>query len=151
MRRSFRLSALVALGFGLSACSTIVEGTSQDIQINTKPVGASCDLIRDGVVIGTVDPTPGKVKVKKTKQNIQVVCEKEGYRQSTQSNKSGFAGATAGNILLGGLVGVAIDAASGAANKYDPEVNIVLEPVEPDQKPMMDKPQEDMKAGKPTS
>lgn len=33
-----------------------------------------------------------------------------------------------GNILLGGLVGVAIDAARGAGQKFPPQVTVVLEP-----------------------
>jgi hypothetical protein len=106
----------------------VVEGTSQSIQVNTIPAGAKCDLVRDGAVIGTVNPTPGSVTVKKNKQNILVNCEKDGYQNASFNNKSDFAGATAGNILLGGLVGVAMDAASGAANKYDGEVNITLPP-----------------------
>ena len=129
MKRFVRMFAAVVCASGLGACASIVEGTSQEIAVNTQPPGASCDLMRDGVVIGMVANTPGRVTIKKNKQNINVVCKKEGFQQATQSNKSDFAGATVGNVLLGGLVGVAIDAASGASNKYDPEVNIVLQPV----------------------
>ncbi|MCA8928483.1 MAG: hypothetical protein KDC18_10470 [Alphaproteobacteria bacterium] len=124
-----KMLGVIVCASGLGACASIVEGTSQEIAVNTKPPGASCELRRDGVVIGVVPKTPGTVTVKKTKQNINVVCEKDGFEQASFRNKSDFAGATAGNLLLGGIVGVAIDAASGASNKYDGEVNIVLQPV----------------------
>lgn len=118
---------MLASSFG--ACASIVEGTSQEIAINTQPPEASCELFRDNVVIGIVPSTPGTVTVKKTKQNINVVCKKDGFQQVSQNNKSDFAGASVGNLILGGFVGIAIDAASGATNKYDGEVNIVLQPV----------------------
>lgn len=123
-----RLGVFALLPLALSACSTIVEGTSQDIQVNSTPPGARCELKRDGTVIGVVPSTPGSVNVKKTKQNIMVTCSKEGYQDASFNNKSDFAGATAGNLLLGGIIGVGIDAATGATNKYDPEVNITLPP-----------------------
>ena len=124
-----RLTALGALAFATGACSTIIEGTSQNISVSTQPPEASCELVRDGVVIGLISSTPGSVKVEKNKQNIMITCKKDGYRDGVYRNESDFAGATAGNILLGGIIGVGIDAATGAANKYDGDVAIVLEPL----------------------
>jgi hypothetical protein len=53
---------------------------------------------------------------------------KDGYQQTTYLNHSGVAGATFGNIVLGGGVGWAIDSASGADNKYESPVNMTLLP-----------------------
>jgi hypothetical protein len=44
-------------------------------------------------------------------------------------NKSGAAGATFGNIVLGGGIGWAIDSATGSDNKYDSPVNLSLVPL----------------------
>ena len=110
----------------LSACSSIVEGTSQEIVINTAPSGADCSLVREGISIGRVDPTPGAATVKKTKHDITIVCNKKGYQGTTFFNKSDVAGATVGNVILGGGIGWAIDSASGADNKYTSPVNITL-------------------------
>ncbi len=131
MNRLYRILAVIVSTSSLGACASIIEGTSQEISINTQPPGASCELIREDVVIGVVPNTPGMVTVKKTKQNINVICKKDGYVQGSQRNESDFAGASVGNLILGGFVGIAIDAASGATNKYDPEVNIILHPVAP--------------------
>lgn len=116
-----------AMVLALSGCSSIVEGTSQEIVINTNPPGANCSLMREGVSIGRVDPTPGAVTVKKTKNDMNIVCNKKGYNEATYFNKSDVAGATVGNILLGGGIGWAIDSASGADNKYTSPVNITME------------------------
>jgi hypothetical protein len=117
---------LLAALLALPACSSIVEGTSQELLINTNPAGADCALKRQGYVIGRVNPTPGGVTVKKTKHDITVVCNKKGYEETTYFNKSGAAGATVGNIILGGGIGWAIDSASGADNKYETPMNITM-------------------------
>lgn len=120
------LLTLVTLG----ACSSIVDGTSQEIVVNTNPPGANCSLEREGVSIARIDPTPGAATVKKTKYDITVRCTKKGYQEATFLNNSGVAGATFGNIIAGGGIGWAIDSASGADNKYDSPVNITLNPAE---------------------
>lgn len=122
-----RLSALVTIGLVATGCSSIIDGRSQTISFNTNPAGANCVLTRNGLTIGNVQ-TPGGILVEKTKHNIQVVCAKEGYEDSTAMLKSGVAGATFGNIILGGGIGWAIDSASGADNKYDEVVNVTLNP-----------------------
>jgi len=110
----------------LSACSSIIEGTSQEIMVNTNPAGANCSLEREGLSIARVDPTPGAATIKKTKYDITIRCNKQGYEEATYLNHSGTAGATFGNIILGGGVGWAVDSAAGADNKYDSPVNITM-------------------------
>jgi PEGA domain len=124
MRGSLIASAVLA--FCVSGCSTIVEGKSQLLSINTTPPGATCVLTRNGETIGSVTPTPGNINVEKTKHDITVTCDKDGYEQTTLINKSGSAGATFGNIILGGGIGWAIDSATGSDNKYDTPVTVTL-------------------------
>lgn len=124
------LIPLLALSFSTAGCSSIIEGTSQELTVNTNPSGASCSLERQGASIARIDPTPGAATIKKTKYDITVKCDKDGYQQATYLNHSGAAGATFGNIILGGGIGWAIDSASGADNKYDTPVNITLVPDE---------------------
>jgi hypothetical protein len=122
--------ALVAViaATGLSGCSSVIEGTSQEILVNTNPSGANCEFVREGNVIARVSQTPGGATIKKTKHDITLRCTKDGYQEATYLNHSGAAGATFGNIILGGGIGWAIDSASGADNKYDGVVNISLVP-----------------------
>lgn len=121
------LLALVA-AVSLSACSSIIEGTSQEIAVNTNPPGAVCQFQREGTVIATIPVTPAATTIKKTKHDITISCDKAGYQTATFMNNSDVAGATVGNIILGGGIGWAIDSASGADNKYTSPVNITLVP-----------------------
>jgi len=73
------------------------------------------------------------IALSETKHDIWVVCVKSGYQQATYFNHSGAAGATVGNIILGGGIGWIIDSASGADNKYDSPVNLTLSPNPPGQ------------------
>lgn len=122
MKKFILLAAVAAL----AGCSSIVEGTSQELVINTVPEGANCALIREGQVIGRVSETPGGITIKKSKHDITVECTKKGYQKATYFNKSDVAGATVGNIILGGGIGWAIDSANGADNKYTTPMNITL-------------------------
>jgi hypothetical protein len=123
---------LCALGFNLSGCASVIEGTSQIITVNTNPAGADCSLNRmpEGV-IARVSQTPAGVTIRKTKYDITIKCNMPGYQEATYLNHSGAAGATFGNIVLGGGIGWAVDSASGSDNKYDSPVNITLVPNTP--------------------
>ena len=110
----------------LSNCATIIEGRSQEITVNTNPDGASCDLLRQDISLGTIDPTPGSIYIEKTKYDLKIICNKKGYETATYLNHSGSAGATFGNIVAGGLIGWGVDSATGSDNKYDSPVNITL-------------------------
>ena len=111
-----------------SGCATIVKGSTQDLTINTDPTGAACDLSRAGVVIGSVNPTPGTVQIKKDKNNIEVKCKKSGYTETSGDIPANFEGWTVGNVLIGGIIGFAVDYGSGALNSYEPELLIKLTP-----------------------
>lgn len=92
------------------------------------PTGANCALVREGAVIARINPTPAAATIKKTKHDITIECEKDGYQKTTYFNHSDVNGATVGNVILGGGIGWAIDSASGADNKYTTPVNITMTP-----------------------
>jgi hypothetical protein len=98
--------------------------------INTNPSGADCDIYRNADKIASVSDTPGSVYIEKTKYDIKIECDKDGYQTATYMNHSGTAGATWGNIVAGGLVGWGVDSATGSDNKYESPVNITLVPEE---------------------
>ena len=113
-----------------SGCAAIIEGTSQKIEINTRPQGASCTLNRDELQLGKIDSTPGTLEVKKDKGNIVISCSKVGFTTQKYTNKSDISAANVGNFVLGGLgfIGSAIDTSMGADNKYESSVTIELSP-----------------------
>lgn len=73
--------------------------------------------------------TPGTVSVEKSKENINVVCRKACYQDGASVVVSGTEAMTAGNIIAGGVVGLGIDAASGALNKYAAETQVHMAPI----------------------
>jgi hypothetical protein len=119
---------LVALGILVSGCASIVKGTTQSVTVNTEPVGANCILSRDGQQIAVVNPTPGTVQIGKGAGTVAVQCKKVGYVDAAGTLSSSFQAMTFGNILFGGIIGVAVDAASGAMHEYPPMVTITLVP-----------------------
>lgn len=118
------------LGLAAAAvgCASIVEGTDQSVTVQTMPSGANCELKRDGQVIGVVNPTPGTVTVDKSKHDIAVICKKDGYQDASGAFSSDFQGMTFGNILFGGIIGVAVDASSGAMHEYPASISIAMAP-----------------------
>lgn len=127
MKRLISVATLLA-AFSASGCATIVEGSSTTVTVDTRPPGAVCDLKRDGQTIAVINPTPGSISVSKSKHDINVRCEREGYEDAVGVVGSEFQAMTFGNILFGGLIGVAVDASSGAMNEYPPLITITMLP-----------------------
>ena len=56
--------------------------------------------------------------MQRSKENVEIRCNKSGFQEGYASIPSNFEGWTVGNILLGGVVGLGVDAATGAINQY---------------------------------
>lgn len=129
--------AAVVMALTLSGCASMFSGSSQTTAINTNPKGARCELIRNGVVIASVANTPGNFSYKKSKVDAQVKCTKPGYQEATAALPSDTDAWTFVNLVLfplGTVIGVGIDAGTGAINKYDEAVTITLPAAAPDNK-----------------
>lgn len=126
--KSIRLLALGAASM-LSACASVMEGTSESVAVNTNPPGATCNVDRAGTRLGTISPTPGSVNVSKSKNDLTVTCTKEGYEQAQLSVSPKFVGTTFGNVLIGGGVGAIVDAATGASFDLPDQVSVSMAPV----------------------
>ncbi|MGD9535551.1 MAG: hypothetical protein AB7P52_03965 [Alphaproteobacteria bacterium] len=124
-------SAAMLGGLALSACATVMEGSSQSIAIATTPSGATCHVERESEQLGAVAGTPGSLHIEKSKNDITVTCAKPGFETARVSYSPEFVGTTFGNILLGGGIGAIIDASTGANYVYPTEVSLTLAPEEP--------------------
>ena len=110
----------------LSACATITRGTNDTLVVNSQPAGADVKLSN-----GMTGVTPATFKLPR-KSDIVVEVKKAGYepaKVNIVSQMSGAGGAgMAGNVLVGGIIGAAVDAGSGAMNDLKPNpVSIRLE------------------------
>jgi len=115
------LLSLMASAF-LGGCATLTTSSSQTVTLTTEPPGAACTFRREGEVIGIVNPTPGSLSVKKSHADIDVTCVKEGFLDAVGRVGSKFQAMTFGNILFGGIIGIAVDAVSGATAEYEANV-----------------------------
>lgn len=118
MRAFQTLSILALTSMLLTSCATITRGTKEVLVVESEPVGAKVTT-----TIGLTGTTPATFKVSR-KGGFVVTIEKEGYEAvqvqvSSQVAGAGAAG-MAGNVLLGGLIGAAVDAGTGAMKELKP-------------------------------
>jgi hypothetical protein len=124
-----RLALIVAMA--MAGCATIMNrGRKQWVTVTSTPTGATATI--DGV---TTIQTPGQAKLKRGKDHV-IVIEKEGYETSQTVLDHELSGWVFGNLVFGGLVGLAIDFGAGGAYKLDPDtINVMLRETEPPQQP----------------
>ncbi|BCX19073.1 MAG: hypothetical protein KatS3mg117_2755 [Geminicoccaceae bacterium] len=104
---------------GLAGRATVESGTSQTLLVETPGVtAAACRLADNRQGVWCRPATPGAVTVHRGDGPVHVVCEKEGYETTAVTVEEEFAAATLGNVILGGAVGIFVDAVSGAAQRY---------------------------------
>jgi hypothetical protein len=122
---SIRLLCVVTAGILaslLGGCATVVNGTTQTIPVSSSPSGAS--IFADGRFMGT---TPCQVELSRRTSHV-LSFEKEGYEPTSVAISREISAMTAGNVLIGGLIGLGVDAVSGANYRLVPEsISVSLE------------------------
>ena len=124
MLRSILSFAFSAAAILLTGCASIVGGVNQPLSVTTKNdgvivSGAKCSLTNDkGSWFLT---TPGSVTVNRSFRDLAVLCSSDGMEPGTVMAKSTTKAMAFGNILFGGVIGVGVDVATGAAYDY-PEI-----------------------------
>ena len=127
MQRATVLCCAISILF--AGCSTIVKGTEQQVSVNTPGVpGALCQLQSPAIGTRTVQ-TPANITLPKSKNNVAVSCTAQCYNPGVNTLASHTEVMTAGNVLFGGIIGLGVDAASGAMNTYDPGVEVMMTPL----------------------
>jgi hypothetical protein len=129
--KAIRLAlATAVLALSAGGCATITTGTTQAINVDSDPQGAECSLMRSGQQLATVT-TPAPVTIKRNQETIHVRCKKDGFEEGLVVMNSRYETRSAGNLILGGIVGIMVDASSGASSKYDPYVMVSMAPLTP--------------------
>ena len=130
MRKWTILACVLSLG----ACATITKGTTQSVAIDTPGVpGATCTITtQSGPQTVT---TPGTVVLTKGSTALPIQCTKECYLMGSSVIPSNTEAMAAGNVVFGGLIGLGVDAASGAMNKYPDIVTVAMTPDQTCQQP----------------
>ncbi|WP_420336184.1 translation initiation factor 2 [Roseibium sp.] len=124
MQGNLSVGAMLALCLFLPACASVTRGTTETVKIYASPEGAHI-----ATSIGlTCSTSPCLVEVSRKKE-FTVTVTKEGYESqtvhvSTVVAPGGVAG-MAGNVLVGGVIGMGVDAVSGATLDHIPNPVLV--------------------------
>lgn len=107
----------------LSGCATVTRGSTEAFVIESDPLGATATLSS-----GHTCKTPCSLELKRKKE-FTVKIEKDGYEAVEANISSQVAGAgaagMAGNVLLGGVIGAAVDVGTGATKELKPNPLVV--------------------------
>lgn len=119
--------AAVAGSIALSGCASVVRGVNEDVAIQVTPANAEIRTSAGHACTG-----PCVINVPRKKE-FTVTASAPGYQTETiavETRVSGKGAAgMAGNVIIGGVVGVGVDAVSGATlDHYPNPVILNLEP-----------------------
>lgn len=136
MKTSTALFCLLA-ALLFSGCATVTRGTKDVLVIESDPSNADVSLSN-----GMVGKTPTSFKVPR-KHALTVTIQKDGYEsaivQVNPAVSGGGAAGMAGNVLVGGIIGVGVDAVTGATMSLRPNpVRVTLVPLNPEAAPPPD-------------
>jgi hypothetical protein len=128
--RVARLAALLCVGSSLTACATVTRGSEDAWVVNSEPSGAKVETSNGHQCAAT----PCAIKMKR-KSEFVATLTKPGYKPATVqvTHKTAGAGAAgmAGNVLVGGVIGLGVDMYTGASQDLTPNpVTVKLEPAD---------------------
>lgn len=123
-----QILVLVVVTSMMGGCASIVSGQNQSVSVVSKSdgvdvAGAKCSLSNDkGQWYAT---TPGSVTVRRSYGALAVDCKTDALAGTAQV-KSSTKPMAFGNIIFGGVIGVGVDVATGAAYDYPEVISIPL-------------------------
>lgn len=105
-----------------TGCASITGSEMQQLSLTTKGEdsqvieGVQCQLQNDK---GTWESTsPGFVNIRRSSEDLNVECKKEGQKNGLLKGISRAAGSMYGNIIFGGGIGAIIDHNKGTGYNY---------------------------------
>lgn len=127
-------SIVVAGGLAASGCASIISGRTATVTLDSRPPDAAV-VIRDrrGDEVLTTH-TPATVELRRKDRflwpaSYTATFQKPGYESKQVAIEQTVNPWILGNVAFGGVVGLAIDSATGAA--WAPKVAAINEPLEP--------------------
>ena len=118
--------SLFVLALATQACASVVSDDKSTTYIETDPENARCEL--HGQDFKRVINTPNSISLPAEAAPITIACKAPGYATTTEPLDTKIDGWIFGNILLGGGIGILVDLARGAGQKYPPRVTVILQP-----------------------
>ena len=127
MKNKIYFVALLA-SFTTVGCSTITQSETQPLSLTAsfqgKAVDPECRLKNDK---GSWDAkAPANVTIRKSGEDLEVTCKKEGMPDGLLKAISRAAGSMFGNIIFGGGIGALIDHSKGTGYDYPDQLPVKM-------------------------
>ena len=131
MKSVIGVAVLAALASTLAGCATITRGTTTDFKVSSTPPGASVTTSTGF----SCAPTPCVIRKMIRKEAFDATFTLAGYKPKVAHIQSlvegGGAAGAVGNVVVGGVIGIAVDATDGAMDDLVPNpLAVTLQPVE---------------------
>jgi hypothetical protein len=126
---NMRTTAAIAAAALVSGCATVTTGTNQSLSVETRVkgnavAGATCKLANDK---GTwFVNTPGSVTVNRSYGDMSVNCTHDKHPSGVAIVRSSTKAMAFGNIIVGGVIGAAVDIGTGSAYDYPSLISLEL-------------------------
>jgi hypothetical protein len=108
------LTITLALTLLITSCATILSGSKQNVKFSSNPSTAT--VIIDDTEVGK---TPFEMKLARGSEH-NVSIKLEGYKTFQVKLTKKLNGWFIGNVLIGGLIGIIVDASTGAMYNLTP-------------------------------
>lgn len=116
MKHSAPMTAVALVcSMALAGCASIMHGTSQDVGISSSPTGASVTI--DNMAKAQ---TPFVASLSRKDSHI-IHLAADGYAPADLTLTRSTSGWVWGNIVFGGLIGLAVDAMTGGLYNLTPD------------------------------
>lgn len=124
-RLSLTLVSVSALCLS-SACASIIEGSSDKMQVTTTPPSQSTCNVKNGRgAWNTV--SNGTTEIKRSKTDVTVDCTDAATgAKGSKTVESDMESWVIGNVIAGGIIGLIVDFSTGAAWDYPETVAVSL-------------------------
>ena len=114
-KRLIVVPLFITILLGIAGCATIIEGSHQRILVASEPPGAV--IFVNGIRVGK---TPAKVKLRRGRHLETITISMPRYKTKKIILTRTIDGWFWGNILLGGVIGMVVDASTGDMYSYRP-------------------------------
>lgn len=124
-----KIIPIIAMCIFSTGCASVMKGNDQTLAVKTsgcnQASSVTCTVVNKDNDLYT--KAPGVISIEKGKEDLVIRCESEdGTATGTATLVSTYEAMNAGNIVLGGFIGLGIDAATGAMWHFPDLVTVPL-------------------------
>ena len=129
--KAISIIGIVLIAVIIASCATIITGTTDTVNIKSEPEGAIVVFESTDGIYKEQKKTPAIFTIPSDK-TYTLSIKINGYKTKNIVLERKISGWVLGNILVGGIIGIAVDFISGGAYIHEKAVNVKLEKKLPD-------------------